>query len=71
MWKEAVVGDSDKIVAYGELRGGVVPNSGFTGFWDEDGYFVMTLPASMGNQPIHIYLTTDGGISVASLKMNV
>ena len=42
MWKEAVVGDSDKIVAYGELRGGVVPNSGFTGFWDEDGYFVMS-----------------------------
>lgn len=60
-WKESVVEGSDKMVAYGELREGVVPNGGFIGFWDEGGYLVLTLPASMGNQPIHIYLTVDGG----------
>ena len=60
-WKESVVEGSDNMVAYGELREGVVPNGGFIGFWDEGGYLVLTLPASMGNQPIHIYLTVDGG----------
>ena len=60
-WKEGAVEGSDKMAAYGELREGVVPNGGFIGFWDEGGYFVLTLPASMGNQPIHIYLTADGG----------
>ena len=60
-WKESVVEGSDKMVAYGELREGVVPNGGFIGFWDEGGYLVLTLPASMGNQPINIYLTADGG----------
>ena len=60
-WKEAAVEGSDKMAVYGELREGVVPNGGFIGFWDEGGYLVLTLPASMGNQPIHIYLTADGG----------
>ena len=66
-WKEAVVEGSDKMAAYGELREGVVPNGGFIGFWDEGGYLVLTLPASMGNQPIHIYLTADGGDTWAEI----
>ena len=60
-WKESVVEGSDKMIMWGELKENVVPTDGFIGFWGEGGYLVLTGPVAMGNQPMRIYLTGDGG----------
>ena len=60
-WRESVVEGSDRMFTYGEWREQVVPSGGFIGFWGEGGYLVLTGPTSMGNQPMRIYLTDDGG----------
>ena len=61
IWKESVVEGSDKMILFGDLRENVAPSGGFIGFWGDGGYLVLTAPVSMGNQPMRIYLTTDGG----------
>ena len=60
-WRESVVEGSDKMFTYGQWREQVVPSGGFIGFWGEGGYLVLTGPTSMGDQPMRIYLTDDGG----------
>ena len=60
-WRESVVEGSDKMFVYGSFRENIAPNGGFIGFWGDGGYLVLTEPASMGNQPMRIYLTDDGG----------
>lgn len=60
-WKEAVVEGSDKMVLFGDLRENVAPSGGFIGFWGDGGYLVLTASVAMGNQPMRIYLTDNGG----------
>lgn len=60
-WKESAVAGSDKMILWGEWKEDVVPTGGFIGFWGDGGYLVLTAPVAMGNQPMRIYLTHDGG----------
>ncbi len=60
-WKESIVAGSDKMVLFGRLQEDAVPTGGFIGFWGNGGYLVLTGPVAMGDQPMRIYLTDDGG----------
>lgn len=61
-WKESVVQDSDRMELYGDMRDDVQYLGGFIGFFGENGgYLVLTAGVSMNDQPMRIYLTSDGG----------
>lgn len=60
-WRESVVEGSDKMVMHGVMWEDVTPVDGFIGFFGEGGYLVLTGPVAMGDQPMRIYLTGDGG----------
>lgn len=61
-WKESVVQDSDKMELYGDLRDDAQYFGGYIGFFGESsGYLVLTSGVAMNNQPMRIYLTSDGG----------
>jgi len=61
-WKESVVQDSDKMEIYGDMRDDTQYLGGYIGFFGEsNGYLVLTAGVAMNDQPMRIYLTSDGG----------
>ncbi len=61
-WRESVVEGSDRHIFYGEEQKGFFPRGGFIGFFgDNGGYLVLTASVAMGDQPMMIYLTDNGG----------
>lgn len=66
-WRESEVEGSDKMVMFGDMREDVTPSGGFIGFFGDGGYLVLTFPVAMGNQPMRIYLTGDGGETWAEI----
>ncbi len=61
-WRESVVEGSDRHIFYGEEQDGFFPRGGFIGFFgDNGGYLVLTAGVAMGDQPMMIYLTANGG----------
>lgn len=67
-WKESVVQDSDEMEIWGSIQDGVQYLGGYIGFFGErNGYLVLTAGVAMNNQPMRIYLTSDGGETWAEI----
>lgn len=61
-WKESFVQGSEEMEIYGDLRRDFPYYGGYIGFFgDSGGYLVLTASVSMNDQPMRIYLTSDGG----------
>jgi len=67
-WKESVVQNSDEMEIWGSIQDGVQYLGGYIGFFGErNGYLVLTAGVAMNNQPMRIYLTSDGGETWAEI----
>ncbi len=61
-WRESVVAESEGMEAFGDWRDGIVYYGGYIGFFGENGgYLALKAPPAMGQEPIRIFLTDDGG----------
>jgi len=61
-WKQSKVSGSDKMEAFGDLHEDIQYKGGYIGFYSKTGgYLILTADVAMNNQPMRIYLTSDGG----------